>query len=138
MNTKVVLALVLLGVAAGVGVSSFRKSVTPYISFAEARRSTGMVQVNGTIADKDYVLKPQEQYLQFNLKDQAGEVMPIVYHGVIPGNFDQATMVVAIGRYKQDRFEAEQLLVKCPSKYQAEAEKGGKHPAGVPQKGPSS
>jgi cytochrome c-type biogenesis protein CcmE len=32
--------------------------------------------------------------------------------------------VVAIGRYQGERFEAEQLLVKCPSKYQAEAEKG--------------
>jgi len=50
-------------------------------------------------------------------------VMPVVYHGVIPGNFDQATMVVAIGRYQEGRFLAEQLLVKCPSKYQAEAEK---------------
>jgi cytochrome c-type biogenesis protein CcmE len=50
--------------------------------------------------------------------------MPVQYHGVIPGNFDQATMVVAIGRYKGDHFEAEQLLVKCPSKYQTELERG--------------
>ncbi len=123
MNLKVVMALALLAVALAVGVSSFKKSVTPYISFAEARRATGLVQVNGTIADKNYVMKPQEQYLEFKLKDQKGQVLPVVYHGVIPGNFDQATMVVAIGRYRQDRFEAEQLLVKCPSKYQAEAEK---------------
>ncbi len=123
MNVKVILALALVAVGAAVGVTSFRKSVTPYISFSEARHATGLVQVNGQIADKDYVIKPQEQYLRFNLKDQKGEVMPVVYHGVIPGNFDQATMVVAIGRYKGDRFEADQLLVKCPSKYQAEAEK---------------
>ena len=123
MNVKVILALGLVAVGAAVGVTSFKKSVTPYITFGEARRATGLVQVNGEIADKDYVIKPQEQYLQFKLRDQKGEVMPVVYHGVIPGNFDQATMVVAIGRYKGDRFEAEQLLVKCPSKYQAEAEK---------------
>jgi len=123
MNVKIILALGLVAVGAAVGVTSFKKSVTPYITFGEARRATGLVQVNGEIADKDYVIKPQEQYLQFKLRDQKGEVMPVVYHGVIPGNFDQATMVVAIGRYKGDRFEAEQLLVKCPSKYQAEAEK---------------
>jgi len=123
MNVKVILALALVAVGAAVGVTSFKKSVTPYITFGEARTATGLVQVNGEIADKDYVIKPQEQYLRFNLKDQKGQVMPVVYHGVIPGNFDQATMVVAIGRYKGDRFEAEQLLVKCPSKYQAEAEK---------------
>ena len=28
-----------------------------------------------------------------------------------------------IGRYTNDRFEADQLLVKCPSKYQAAAER---------------
>ena len=123
MNLKIILALALVAIGVAIGVSSFKKSVTPYISFAEARRATGMVQVNGQIADKNYVLKPSEQYLQFNLRDQQGQVMPVVYHGVIPGNFDQATMVVAIGRYKDQCFQAEQLLVKCPSKYQAEAEK---------------
>ena len=123
MNVKVVLAVVLVTIGAVVGVSSFRKSVTPYITFAEARRSSGLVQVNGAIADKNYVLRPQEQFLQFSLRDQKGEVMPVVYHGIIPGNFDQATMVVAIGRYQAGTFQAEQLLVKCPSKYQAEAER---------------
>jgi cytochrome c-type biogenesis protein CcmE len=123
MNVKVILALALVVIGVAIGVSSFRKSVTPYISFAEARRAAGMVQVNGRIADKNYVMKPQEQYLAFNLKDDKGEVMPVVYHGVIPGNFDQATMVVAIGRYQDGRFQAEELLVKCPSKYQAEAER---------------
>jgi cytochrome c-type biogenesis protein CcmE len=123
MNVKIVLAVALVAVGSAVGVTSFRKSVTPYLSFAEARRTAGLVQVNGEIADKNYVLKPLEQYMEFNLKDQKGEVMPVVYHGTIPGNFDQATMVVAIGRYQEGRFLAEQLLVKCPSKYQAEAEK---------------
>jgi cytochrome c-type biogenesis protein CcmE len=126
MNLKIVLALLLFAVAAVFGVSSFRKSVTPYISFAEARQSSGLVQVNGTLADKNYVMKPAEQFLEFRLKDSHGEILPVRYRGVIPGNFDQALAVVAIGRYQADHFEAEQLLVKCPSKYQAEAEKGAR------------
>ena len=124
MNAKVLAAIALFVVAAIVGVASFRKSVTPYISFHEARRAPGLVQVNGVLADKAYVLKRDEQFLEFKLRDSHEEVMPVVYRGVIPGNFDQATSIVAIGRYRSDHFEAEQLLVKCPSKYQAEAEKG--------------
>jgi cytochrome c-type biogenesis protein CcmE len=124
MNLKVGLALALLVVAVGIGVSSFKKSVTPYISFQEARRASGLVQVNGTLADKQYVLKQESQFLSFRLKDDKGEVLPVEYKGVIPGNFDQATSIVAIGRYDSGTFHAEQLLVKCPSKYQAEAEKG--------------
>jgi cytochrome c-type biogenesis protein CcmE len=123
MNIKLVLAMVLLAFAVGIGVTSFQKSVTPYISFAEARHSSGLVQVNGVLADKNYVMKPDEQFLEFRLKDSKSEVMDVKFRGVIPGNFDQAVSVVAIGRYQGDHFDAEQLLVKCPSKYQAEAER---------------
>ena len=122
MNLKVIAALVLLVIAGVFGVSSFKKSMTPYVSFHDARQASGMVQVNGVLADKNYVLKKDEQYLEFKLKDSRGEVMNVQYRGVVPGNFDQATSIVAIGRYTNDRFEADQLLVKCPSKYQAAAE----------------
>jgi cytochrome c-type biogenesis protein CcmE len=125
MNIKIGLALVLLAVAVGVGVTSFKQTVTPYIGFSEARAASGTVQVNGTLASKDYVLETENQYLRFDLKDENGDVMPVEYRGVIPGNFDQATSIVAIGRYQGDHFEASQLLVKCPSKYQAEGEAGG-------------
>ena len=37
--------------------------------------------------------------------------------------FVKAVSVVAIGKFEGDHFEAQQLLVKCPSKYQAEADK---------------
>ena len=126
MNLKMIVAIVLLAVAAGVGASSFKRTMTPYISFAEARTASGLVQVNGKLADKDYVLKPEEQFLQFKLRDEKGDVMPVEYRGVIPGNFDQAVSVVAIGKFEGNHFEAQQLLVKCPSKYQAEAEKAAK------------
>ena len=123
MNVKVLLAVALLLVAVGVGVTSFKKSMTPYISFAEARHASGLVQVNGKLADKNYVLRRDEQFLEFKLRDSKDEILPVVYRGVIPGNFDQAVSIVAIGRYSGDHFEAENLLVKCPSKYQAEADK---------------
>ena len=123
MNIKIIVGIVLLAVAAGVGVSSFKRTMTPYIGFTEARSASGLVQVNGKLADKDYVLKPEEQFLRFKLRDEKGDVMPVEYRGVIPGNFDQAVSVVAIGKFEGDHFEAQQLLVKCPSKYQAEADK---------------
>ena len=125
MNLKVMLALGLVVVAVIVGVTSFKKTVTPYISFSEARRAPGLVQVNGVLADKEYVMRQEEQFLSFRLRDDHGELLPVEYHGVIPGNFDQATSIVAIGHYRDGKFGAEQLLVKCPSKYQAEGAKGG-------------
>ena len=124
MNFKIALALALLAISLVFGLTSFKKSMTPYITFEQAKQSSGLVQVNGKLADKNYVVKRDEQFLEFALKDSRGEVMKVVYRGVIPGNFDQAISIVAIGRYANDHFEADQLLVKCPSKYQTEAEKG--------------
>ena len=59
MNVKVLLAFALLAVAVGVGFTSFKKTVTPYIGFAEAQKATGLVQVNGVLADKNYVAGEQ-------------------------------------------------------------------------------
>jgi cytochrome c-type biogenesis protein CcmE len=127
MKPKLMLGLLLVVASIGFGVTSFKNSLTPYISFAEARRSGSSSQVNGTLADPASVkYDVDKSELAFALKDDKNEVLPVVYHGVKPANFEQATSVVAIGTYKDGRFEADQLLVKCPSKYQAE---GGATPA---------
>ena len=46
--------------------------------------------------------------------------MKVIYSGIVPGNFDQATSVVLKGKSEGNTFVAEQILVKCPSKYQGE------------------
>jgi cytochrome c-type biogenesis protein CcmE len=133
MKPKLILGLLLVVASIGFGVTSFKNSLTPYISFAEARKSGTSSQVNGTLADPAAVRYDVEKSeLAFTLKDDKNEVLPVVYHGVKPANFEQATSVVAIGTYHDGRFEAEQLLVKCPSKYQAE---GGTMPAAAPAGG---
>mgnify|MGYP003525548761 CR=1 FL=1 len=55
MNTKVLLAVGLLASAVVIGVTSFKQTMTPYIGFSEARAASGQVQVNGVLADKNYV-----------------------------------------------------------------------------------
>ncbi len=42
------------------------------------------------------------------------------YKGLKPANFEDAISIVAIGQYDESskEFEANKLLVKCPSKYQ--------------------
>lgn len=72
MNTKVMLAVALLVAAMVIGVTSFKQTMTPYIGFAEARTASGQVQVNGKLASRDYVLRKEEQYLRFSLKDDKG------------------------------------------------------------------
>jgi cytochrome c-type biogenesis protein CcmE len=117
---KYVISLLAVIALVWFGVTSFNRSLTPYVSFADARKDGGYVQVNGTLAETRVVTDGSAGTVDFHLRDSKGEVMEVLYRGVKPANFEQATSVVALGSYKDGRFESDKLLVKCPSKYQAE------------------
>jgi cytochrome c-type biogenesis protein CcmE len=106
------------------GVTAFQKTLTPYLSFDEARKARGVVQVMGGLDKESDRYNTARQELSFDLLDSGGRRMPVVYRGIRPGNFRDAISIVAIGRYRDGHVDAEKLLVKCPSKYQgAEVEK---------------
>ena len=46
--------------------------------------------------------------------------MQVIYAKPRPANFEKAISIVAIGRYDEAKnvFVADDMLVKCPSKYQ--------------------
>ncbi len=108
----------------GFGLTAFQKTLTPYLTFDEARKARGVVQVMGGLDKQSDRYDTATQALSFDLLDDKGHRMPVVYRGIRPGNFRDAISIVAIGRYQDGRIDAEKLLVKCPSKYQgAEVEK---------------
>lgn len=85
-----------------------------------------MVQVMGKISKDEVSYNTDESRLEFTIYDAkadnavTAERLKVVYYGVVPGNFDQATSVVAKGINNEKEFVAAKLLVKCPSKYQGE------------------
>lgn len=106
---------------AGFSLMSFQQSLTPYVSFEQATTSPRMVQVMGGLQKGSSGYSNSEKALTFTLLEQkTSQQMRVRYHGVRPGNFDDAISIVAIGRYDEGtkQFEANKLLVKCPSKYQ--------------------
>lgn len=117
------------------GVTAFTKTLTPYLSFDEARKARGTVQVMGGLDKTSDRYDTTTQRLFFDLVDDRGTRMPVTYGGVRPANFKDAISIVAIGPYRDGRIQAEKLLVKCPSKYQgAEVERAygsGKAPEGL-------
>jgi cytochrome c-type biogenesis protein CcmE len=106
------------------GVTAFQKTLTPYLSFDEARKAKGTVQVMGSLDKASDQYDTARQELRFDLLDPNRHRMAVSYRGIKPGNFKDAISIVAIGPYRDGHIEAEKLLVKCPSKYQgAEVEK---------------
>jgi len=104
------------------GATSFKSNLTPYVSFEEAQKSTRKVQVAGGLVPDSAKYVEEDEVLRFGIVEEGGETMTVLYEGVKPGNFEEATQIVAIGTYSGGAFHADQLLVKCPSKYQGEEE----------------
>jgi cytochrome c-type biogenesis protein CcmE len=113
-------AILVLGFLA-LGLSTFSRSMTQYVSFAEAKESSRTVQVMGALQKGTSRYDTGSKTLYFTLLDpKSNESIPVSYTDVKPANFEDAVSIVAIGRYQKGLFAAEKLLVKCPSKYQGE------------------
>lgn len=100
------------------GASSFKSNLTPYVSFDEARKSGGTVQISGRLLAGSSRYVEEQQALTFGLVDEDEQSISVLYSGTKPGNFEEAIEIVAVGRFYDDIFNADRLLVKCPSKYQ--------------------
>jgi len=100
---------------------SFKQTLTPYVTYQEACSTDRMVQVAGALEKGSSAYRAAEGQLVFTLTEpKTHQNLRVRYKGVRPGNFEDAISIVAIGRYdaKTSEFDANKLLVKCPSKYQ--------------------
>lgn len=112
--------LILVGVALFFSLS---KDVSTYASFSEATASGNRVKVAGILAkDKEMYYNPQENpnYFSFYLKDQKGEERKVVLLQGKPQDFDRSEQIVVTGEMKDKEFVANEVLLKCPSKYKDE------------------
>ncbi|TYZ21931.1 cytochrome c maturation protein CcmE domain-containing protein [Selenomonas ruminis] len=123
MNRKILLGILILAFLGYAGYS-FVDSVTPYVGIAEAQKASGSVQVKGLLAESAEAPHMEGDYFVFTLRDEdTGETMPVRYHGAKPDQFDEAHHIVAVGKYKDGAFQADKLLIKCPSKYEQQGKK---------------
>jgi cytochrome c-type biogenesis protein CcmE len=136
MKTKYLIGIPIIIVFVIFGALSFRKTLTPYVSFKQAKKSGAVVQVIGKVVLTEVDYDTASHQLAFPLADDDGSRMQVRYSGTKPGNFDQADKVVVIGSYRNGVFTADQLLVKCPSKYQGASAADSarmKHPSSIPK-----
>ena len=126
MKAKYIIGVVVIVVFMVWGASAFFQTTIQYVPIEQALTTDNTVQVMGKI-DFDHVnYNTEDSRLEFVVYDAeatdkaTAKRMNVVYYGVVPGNFDQATSVVLKGKTTNDEFVADQMLVKCPSKYQGE------------------
>lgn len=115
--------VVLLGVIAFVMYNSFQSNTVYYYTLSELQAQRALIagqtiRVNGTL-DKASIQNDQKNLvLQFNILE-SDLVLPVVYRGVAPDTMGSGESVVAEGKLDANGvFQANTILVKCPSKYE--------------------
>jgi cytochrome c-type biogenesis protein CcmE len=81
--------------------------------------STQSVRVAGVVQARSIVHDDQQQQIRFVISD-GDHTLSVVYSGIVPDIFGPGITVVVDGHYTgQAPFQAQTLLAKCPSKFQA-------------------
>lgn len=128
MNKKVRLIFVLIVIAGAMTLligSGLKNNTGSYLTIEEAMavRDTSdgkYIQMEGNLVDGSTEWNADRIELKFALTDGKNKIN-IIHNGVKPDNFDAGYPIIVEGRFDSDSvFVAENLKVKCPSKYEAE------------------
>jgi cytochrome c-type biogenesis protein CcmE len=124
-----ILGIGVIAIAIAIIVSTAGDAST-YVNFSQAEQraltgDNGSIHVVGTlkkdasgqIQEMAYQPEIDPNYFAFTLLDNNNRAQKVVYRSPKPQDFDKSEQVVVIGRMEKDHFEAEKILLKCPSKY---------------------
>ncbi len=132
MKKSHILGIGVIAIAIAIIVSTAGDAST-YVDFNKAEQMAmngdeGSIHVVGTlkknasgeIQDMAYQPEIDPNYFVFTLLDNNQREQKVVYRSPKPLDFDKSEQVVIIGKMEKDHFEAEKILLKCPSKYNNE------------------
>ncbi|MBI4786989.1 MAG: cytochrome c maturation protein CcmE [Chloroflexi bacterium] len=129
-NVKFMVAgLVIVAAIGFLAVSSFQANSMYYLTVPELKQQANadgagffekMVRVSGPLHKESIDWNAKTMTLKFHI-NEADEMFPVVYVGVIPDTMENGESVVVEGKYTPEGiFNASTILVKCPSKYEPE------------------
>jgi len=117
----IITAIMILG---GIGLLiSATKDMTTYGTFSLAEQSGKRLKVVGTLAkEMPIVYNPEKDanYFSFYMNDQDGLDRKVVLKRPKTQDFERSEQIVATGKMVDEVFMADEILLKCPSKYKDE------------------
>ncbi len=120
----VVMGLIILGaltylLASGFDSHSMHRADISEIMSDPAKFKDKGIKVTGTVIDGSITKTPLSAV--FSVHDvESNKNMQVIYKGVVPDNFQEDIDVILEGRYDAaaNKFLADKLLTKCPSRYE--------------------
>lgn len=120
VGLAVAIAMGYLGFTAFQGASMYYLTVDELLARNDAAYGE-QVRLMGKVEDGSVVKNSESDTLRFAVTNEDGTSLPVVYSGMVPDAFKQGADVVVEGSLTQaGTFQADSLLVKCPSKYEAD------------------
>lgn len=130
MKKTHIIGIIMIAVAIGV-ILTTAGDASSYVSFDEAKRiseagATKKIHVVGTLKKNsdDQVVgvqnSPDQLSFKFVMVDENNKEEEVYYANPMPQDFLRSEQVVVIGSYHENKFIADKILLKCPSKYQEE------------------
>ncbi|MBK9254628.1 MAG: cytochrome c maturation protein CcmE [Saprospiraceae bacterium] len=121
MNRNYILAFLLIATGIFVFLSA-SKDVSTYASFTDAE-SGNRVKIVGILSkDKPMIYDPENDpnTFRFTMKDSDENEKEVVLNKPKPQDFELSEQIVVTGIMKDNAFYADEILMKCPSKYKDE------------------
>ena len=120
MNSKYIFGGIIIVVFFGIMAYLFTQTNVSYEeNFSRIKQSEKTMKATGQwVKAKSYQIDRENNLFRFVMKDADGTELKVVYKGTIPNNFESSTSVVVTGKYRNNQFEATEILTKCPSKYE--------------------
>ena len=88
------------------------------MNFEEAQATGSKAHVVGMwVEQESFRYDASQNVFSFRMQDDAGNVREVRYLNPKPANFEDAEKLVIEGIAEGNHFIAENILVKCPSKY---------------------
>ncbi len=132
MKTSNIIILVVLAVAIGVIVSFSINDASSYVSFGEAEKLAkegvsksihvvGELKKDANNQPTGMIYEPtiDPNRFEFMMQDSLGYESKVIYNQPKPADLDKSEKVVVVGKMDLANkcFQADQILLKCPSKY---------------------
>ncbi|MBI2268864.1 MAG: cytochrome c maturation protein CcmE [Bacteroidetes bacterium] len=115
-----IIGIIIIAVAIGTILASLSSSST-YADFSEATAHPGSeYHVVGKLnKEKETIYNPESDanLFTFYMKDNNGIEKKVILHKSKPQDFERSEQIVIIGKCEGDEFHANDILMKCPSKY---------------------
>jgi cytochrome c-type biogenesis protein CcmE len=142
MKITHIVGIIIIAVAIGI-IASTAGDASTYVTFgkaaamakegdADAVHVVGKVtkDAQGHVTDLVYNPAIDPNRFEFTLVDNDNRPQRVIYNSPKPQDFDRSEQIVIVGAMQGDHFQANKIILKCPSKYQDGKLETTEHEAG--------